>query len=162
MSTFYLAARYSRREELLGYKADLEALGHEAPARWLLGDHHYEPADLDAYERASGMPPVALMRRFANDDIEDLIGASAIIAFTEEPRTIGTRGGRHVELGIAIGLRIAAQSTAWIGALDGVAVVGPRIYIVGPLENVFCAVDYLDGGVFDDWPACLQAIRATS
>lgn len=34
----YLAARYSRREELLGYRADLEAAGHIVTSRWLAGD----------------------------------------------------------------------------------------------------------------------------
>lgn len=158
MSTFYLAARYSRREELLGYKADLEEVGHLVSARWLLGDHHYEPAELDAYEDAPSMPPLDLMRRFADDDLDDLIAADTVVAFTEEPRTTGTRGGRHVELGIALGLRIAARSTAWIGALEGVEVVGPRIFIVGPAENVFCALKDIDGH-FPDWPTARETLR---
>ena len=35
----YLAARYSRLEELQGYAVDLRAIGHRVEARWLLGDH---------------------------------------------------------------------------------------------------------------------------
>ena len=33
----YLAARYSRLEELTGYADDLRAIGHRVEARWLLG-----------------------------------------------------------------------------------------------------------------------------
>lgn len=32
----YLAARYSRREELLGYRDDLHAAGHVVTARWVV------------------------------------------------------------------------------------------------------------------------------
>lgn len=35
----YLAARYSRREELCGYRSELEARGHRVQARWLNGEH---------------------------------------------------------------------------------------------------------------------------
>jgi len=35
----YLAARYSRREELAAYRTELEALGHTVQARWLNGEH---------------------------------------------------------------------------------------------------------------------------
>ena len=42
MTAYYLAARYSRREELCGYRADLQRLGIEVPARWLNGSHQLE------------------------------------------------------------------------------------------------------------------------
>lgn len=44
-STIYLAARYSRREEMCGYKAELEARLQGA-ARWLLGAHQITDAGL--------------------------------------------------------------------------------------------------------------------
>lgn len=57
---------------------------------------------------------------------------SALIAFTERPRAnLASRGGRHVELGMAIAL-------------------SKTIVIVGPRENVFCT---LPGIVHHDtWP----------
>lgn len=35
----YLAARYGRREELAGYRKELEAEGHIVTSRWLRGNH---------------------------------------------------------------------------------------------------------------------------
>ena len=39
----YLAARYSRREELCGYRSELEAIGHTVTSRWLNGKPQREP-----------------------------------------------------------------------------------------------------------------------
>ena len=58
--------------------------------------------------------------KFATDDLEDVLAAEVLMAFTEEPRSGNSRGGRHVELGIALGTG------------------RHRIVIVGPRENVFC------------------------
>lgn len=134
----YLASRYSRREELLGVRDVVEALGGEVTSRWLNGDHQLandgtpigedgaslvEGEELrsgetfsehDRSERAA-----QLRQKFARDDIEDVLAADVVIAFTEEPRTTNSRGGRHVELGIALG-------------------AGKRIIVVGPRENIFC------------------------
>jgi hypothetical protein len=35
MSSFYLAARFSRRFELQGYRADLQRLDHTVTSRWI-------------------------------------------------------------------------------------------------------------------------------
>ena len=35
----YLAARYSRREELVAYRKQLQDIGHDVQARWLNGEH---------------------------------------------------------------------------------------------------------------------------
>ena len=113
----YLAARYGRREELLGYKAELEAEGHSVPARWLLGEHQANDGALEVEAATESIPSIA--RAFAEDDIADLKAADLLIAFSEVPRgTHGSRGGRHVELGLAL---------AW----------GKPIIVIGPAENVF-------------------------
>ena len=39
---YYLAARYSRRLELCGYRADLAGLGIEVTSRWLSGSHQLD------------------------------------------------------------------------------------------------------------------------
>ncbi len=48
---------------------------------------------------------------------------------------IGDRGGRNVELGIALGMM-------------------KRVLVCGPRENLFCWLD--DVRQFDDWPACFS------
>lgn len=122
----YLAARYSRREELCGYRAELEALGHTVTARWLNGSHQISDngtpigddgeslVEFGQTERAA-----QLRQHFAEEDLADVIRADLLVAFTEPPRSSASRGGRYVEMGVAIG--------------HGIPVV-----IVGPRENVFC------------------------
>lgn len=107
----YLAAKYSRREELNGYAADLRELGHIVECRWLSEEHDL-PLGAPAEDGI----------RFALDDIEDIRKAHGLIAFTEEPGKPGAgrnRGGRHVELGIALGSKMP-------------------VFVVGWRENVFC------------------------
>ena len=43
----YLAARYSRRDELNGYADELRAAGHRVDARWLRGEPRTAEAGLD-------------------------------------------------------------------------------------------------------------------
>jgi len=135
--TFYLAARYSRREELCMYRDDLEARGHQVPARWLLGDHQVHGLEANRAIEGDGPVPAARAVLFAEDDISDLLAADVLVAFTDPPRSSTSRGGRHVEFGIALGLRRGTES-------------GPKIFTVGPLENVFYALPDIDGS-FDNW-----------
>lgn len=131
----YLAARYSRRLELCGYREQLRAMGYTVDAVWLNGEHQIsdtgEPIgehgeslveDDDVCDRAATM-----RMKFAEDDLANVQDCDLLIAFTEEPRSGGgrNRGGRHVELGIAIGQ-------------------GKRIMIVGPRENLFCWLPEID------------------
>jgi len=112
----YLAARFGRRDELLGYQASLEIHGHRVTSRWLTQhqqlDLHHPAARYDDDQR----------QLFALQDYEDVLAAHALVAFTE-PRDGdspgGKRGGRHVELGLALALH-------------------KEIYVVGHRENVFC------------------------
>jgi len=143
--TFYLAARYSRREELCAYRSDLEARGHVAPARWLLGKHQVHGLEAARAVEADGPVPAEAARAFATDDIEDLLASDVLVAFTEKPRTpLASRGGRHTEYGIALGLR-------HVGVSDR------RIFVVGPIENVFHALPEVDGR-FDDWSGFLAFV----
>jgi nucleoside 2-deoxyribosyltransferase len=105
----YLAARYSRRLELCGHAAEIEAAGHTVTSRWLLGNHQAENDQLHRGAEAE---------RFALEDLDDLESADVMITFGEEPRTTTSRGGRHVEFGYALAL-------------------GKSILLVGPREHVF-------------------------
>jgi len=135
---FYLAARYSRRMEMNRYRFDLERQGHEVTGRWLNGMHQVgddgtplgdsgeqlvESGDASAAEK--------LRVKFAQDDIEDVMAADVVIVFTEEPRVSGaSRGGRHVEFGLAL---------AW----------QKWVVTVGPRENIFTWLPYVTN--FPSW-----------
>ena len=124
--TVYLASRYSRREELCGYREELRSAGFEVTSRWLNGEH-----------QAADENPGPLARLFAEEDYEDLMRAGVVIAFTEKPRTGASRGGRHVEWGIALAM-------------------GKRTLCVGPRENVFHWLPAVEQ--FDRWPSALAAL----
>lgn len=112
MSKIYLAARYSRREELNGYAEQLRAAGHEITSRWLLGNHQIDDQGLSEEAKAEERT------RFAEEDYADLAGAGWCISFTEAPRSSNSRGGRHVEFGISLAMT-------------------KRCTVIGPRENVF-------------------------
>lgn len=144
--TFYLAASYSRREELCAYKADLEARGHRVPARWLLGEHQVHGVEAALAVESGGPVPADQAVLFAKDDIEDLLAADVLVSFTTDPRSGAARGGRHVEFGVALGIRLSGGTVK-------------RLFVVGPLENVFHALPEVDG-VFDEWAGFLSHLDA--
>jgi hypothetical protein len=74
--------------------------------------------------------------RFAREDLEDIVRSSILIAFTEEPRTVLTCGGRHFEAGYAHSR-------------------GAKILIVGPRENIFYQ---LADAWFETWEACIASL----
>ena len=129
----YLAGRYSRRLELCGYAEDLQRAGHTVVSSWL--DGHHESQDLVGTDDEKATWAIA--------DLLDLRKAHLLIAFTEDPRGIPTRGGRHVELGYALALRDTCEY--------------PSIAIVGPRENVFCCLPYV--AQFDTWADALKQIE---
>lgn len=128
----YLAARYSRREELNGYAAQLRELGCVVTSRWLDGDHQVDDRGLSTEAEASERV------RFACEDWSDLEDADWCISFTESPRSANSRGGRHVEFGAALAL-------------------GKRCVVVGPRENVFHCIPQVE--VFPDWTIFLGLHR---
>lgn len=132
----YLAARYSRREELVGYRTQLEALGHTVQARWINGEHQLSDEGTPIGEHGEALVEgtlrsgehlseheqseraAKLRTRFALDDWEDVNTAELVISFTEPPRSKANRGGRHVEYGIALANRA-------------------QVIVVGYRENIF-------------------------
>ena len=85
----YLAARYDRRPEMLGYTNELERMGYGVTSRWVLGLHE------------GATEPVTL-GQCAHEDLEDIDRADIFITFTETPDIGHTSGGRHVEMGYAL------------------------------------------------------------
>lgn len=141
----YLAARYSRRVELLAYRDALAELGHVVTSRWLNGDHQISNAGVPIgeagealVEDGDGEAAARLRDKFANDDFEDVVSADVLVAFTEPPRSDKGRGGRHVELGIALGF-------------------GIDVLVVGPRENIFCWLASVKH--FDSWAELLPTLK---
>ncbi len=149
----YLAARYSRREELQGYRAELEQRGHEVTSRWVWTDHDL-PLDADPGLGGLGV-------RFAMEDWEDLLRSDCVISFTEDPtqRVPGrARGGRHVEFGIALAVR-ALRFKGCLHHGRECALRPPvpfRPIVVGARENVFHHLPEIE--FFATWPEALASL----
>lgn len=151
----YLAARYSRREELCAYREQLIVLGHSVQARWLNGEHQLANdgtpigengvALVEGTLRSGEILPekemserAALLRqRFAQDDWEDVNAAELVISFTEPPRSKANRGGRHVEYGIALANKA-------------------RVIVVGYRENIFHWLPQVE--FFETWERAVMAL----
>lgn len=125
----YLAARYSRREELCGYRADLESRGLTVTSNWLDGPRQRAIAGQVLGERdeaiiesgGDSLESVELRRMCAQQDVQDVVAADTFVTWTELPDAKAGRGGRHVEFGMALAL-------------------SRRIIVIGPVENVFHAL----------------------
>ena len=95
----YLAASYSRREELCGYRDELRLRGHQITSRWLNGSHslsELSPGATEEYREAK-------LADFAQEDWDDIIECDLLVSFLGLPSMAPNTGGRHVELGIALG-----------------------------------------------------------
>jgi hypothetical protein len=152
----YIAARYGRREEMLGHKADLEAAGHRVTSRWLEGGHQIP----EIQDNGVDLPgTVEQARSFAEEDIEDLLAAGGIVCFTEPPGLSPNRGGRHVEMGIALGLAYTrfGDSATRCAAFSTRQVRLRRLLVVGHRENVFCCLEEVE--FYATWPEALAALE---
>lgn len=117
----YLASRYSRREELCEYRKKLEDLGHSVTSRWLNGKHQISDGGKPIGNHGESLVEGddGSSSEHAREDVKDVEDCDLLIAFTEPPRSNASRGGRHVELGLALGLK-------------------KRIFVIGHRENIFC------------------------
>ncbi len=122
----YLASRFTRMMEMREYREQLHDDGHVVTSRWL----DEQPGEGDKYH-PEAWPGIALV------DVEDVRRADALVAFTELPRT-WTRGGRHVEFGMGLGL-------------------GKYLFVIGPIENVFHALPGV--GVYPDWESLRKELK---
>src|SRR6266849_6726995 len=118
----YLAGRYGRREELCGYRAELVAAGIEVTANWLDGpaQRHIDgtvltPTEEQLVEIGADTPEtVAISGKCAWQDVDDVLNATTLVAFTEHPASLNRgRGGRHVEYGMAIAAGIEVIVCGW-------------------------------------------------
>ena len=111
MINLYLAARFSRKEEMAGVADRLRNVDLNNIATWVTGAHDY-----------TGVPdehiPVSAQADFAAEDLQEIHRADIVMVFTDPPGHGGSRGGKHFEAGFALAL-------------------GKPIVVIGPLENVF-------------------------
>ena len=127
----FLSARYARRHELRRYREDLLRLGFRVASRWIDGED----------EDGLAGPGRAEARRALEINLIDLAQATVFVAFTEDPENPphgAARGGRHVELGMALE-------------------AGKEILIVGPRENILHHGP-ADAQVFETWAAALDRL----
>jgi len=103
----YLAARYSRREEMIEHAVKLEMAGHLVTSTWLRGHNKAWTGETDDQ-----------WAKFALTDIIDVERSEVVISFTHPRGTLTTGGGRHVEFGYAYAK-------------------GKKLVIIGERENVF-------------------------
>lgn len=89
----YLAARYTRRNEMREYAKELRALGHTITSQWLMErkDAEMKMEDVTAADH----------QRFAERDLADIDSADVFIGFVGEKKS-DKRGGHHIELGWAL------------------------------------------------------------
>jgi hypothetical protein len=119
----YFSARRSRRHELQTYARDLPA-PITLTSRWL--------------HRATTTTTNENLSVVAHEDFFDCLDADVQVSFTEFPKT-PTRGGRHVEFGLALG-------------------DGQRILLVGPYREH--AFHYFSNTVewYYDWSSAKERL----
>jgi nucleoside 2-deoxyribosyltransferase len=110
----YLASRYQDHPLMREWRDLLASRGFVVVARWIEGNHEISGVD-DDKERV----------RFAQEDLADIQACDIVIMRSDPSFFRSGRGGRHVELGLAI---------AW----------GKRIVLVGERENVFHWLPQID------------------
>jgi hypothetical protein len=106
----YIAARYSRRDEMRSVAKILHEQKITVTSRWLFEDK--------PLLTKLGDDTPQFYRETAHIDLEDIQRAETLLFFAEDPHVGTPRGGRHVEFGFAIGL-------------------GKRVIVIGGPENVF-------------------------
>ncbi len=93
MLKVYLAARYSRRDEMREHRKVLQAIGLQVTSRWL-----DEKSDTNG---DMGEETDEFYIETAIKDLADIERADAFILFSENPLEGFKRGGRHFESGYA-------------------------------------------------------------
>lgn len=123
----YLAARYSRADEMQEVAAVLRDMGHDVTSRWHRGDHKLEDYLVGTEEGLDKQ------LSFATDDINDLHDADCVVNFAEPLRT-PSRGGRLVEQGLAIAW---GMWTIKVGGHETVFDALPCVYHVANASELY-------------------------
>jgi hypothetical protein len=127
----YLAARYSRNDEMRGVRDVLEAFGHKVTSRWIDLHGGKYPGSFTPDQLNSDPASCA---GIAAADIEDMDAADTVISFTSPGEG---KGGRHTEFGWALGR-------------------AKRLVVVGPREHVFHTLPQVEW--YPDWSRLVMAL----
>lgn len=118
----YMAAGFSRKNEIAEKSQELENLGIKVVSTW-----PWEDAAPNSTMAEVGSD---YLRKNARKDLNEILAADALILFTQDPEKPFVRGGRMHETGFAQAL-------------------GKTLLICGPRENIF---HYLpEFNQFDTW-----------
>ncbi len=129
----YIAGRYESLDMLQGWATYLVEDGHGISSRWLSGAHDFAVDSAGQKIRAGGEEA-----RWAAEDMEDVCRAEVLLVFSPKNHFCTGRGGRHVEVGLALGL-------------------GKRILLVGERENVFHHLPQIEQ--YDSFNAARAALK---
>lgn len=126
----YIAAGYSRKNEMVEKIAELAHLGIQVTSTW-----PYEPHSPNSQlGEISDEDYLDLAKR----DIAEINEADTVILFTQEPTKPFVRGGRMHEFGYA-------------------HAAGKRLIVIGPRENIF---HYLPSvKVYHSWEAFTNEVK---
>ncbi len=122
----YLAADYSRKEEMRGVRDILVPFGHSITSRWI-----DRPPVVQAFGIGGVRIDISVCGEIAEINAFDVEVADMLLLFTSGELS---RGGRHTELGMAV---------AWCKS----------ICIVGPREHSFHCFSSIRQ--YDNWPTFL-------
>jgi hypothetical protein len=144
---YYFAGAYERRAELEQYADEIvgAGIGAHVVSAWISDPQEGHDVGFSA-EGLTDPRMVELAWSYGRRDLRDLMRADAIVSFTGK----GTRGGRHVEHGVAIGIHL---DRSFVGE-------DFRLVVVGPREHVFHCHPATE--VYADWAAFLTHERETS
>lgn len=108
--SIYIAARYSRKDEMREVAAVLRGWGYTITSSWLA----------EKYAANITLDQLTLTENagIAQVDLDDIVAADVMLFFAEDPLVGIPRGGRHVEFGYALAHKL-------------------EIYTIGPKENIF-------------------------
>jgi hypothetical protein len=109
----YLAADYARKNEMQGCRDIIEGLGHKVTSTWIDTPNEVESAGIGG--KSINLDNMQECGAYGLTDYSEILQCDTLIQFTTGEKS---RGGRHVEYGIAIG-------------------AGKNIIIIGPREHVF-------------------------
>jgi hypothetical protein len=119
----YLAGNYESHPEMRQWRKTIGESGHFVTSRWINGTH----------ESQEGTDDYVANQSFAQEDYQDLQAADVAIFDSRSHQHGTSRGGRHVEFGLAL---------AWdkeiflIGSPECVFHYLPQVYRVESLEDV--------------------------
>ena len=132
MTAYYLAARFSRHDEMRGVRDVLTTLGHTVTSRWidLHGGDQLESAAQEVLNTDPGS-----VAHFGEHDLLDIQLADVLLSFTSADG--GGKGGRHVEHGYALGY-------------------GIPVVVIGPRENIFHTLPEIQH--FPDWSRFVMSL----